>query len=67
MCLNGLFITVILLIVATNRKQQAGFKLSKHIRYAYMMEYSAGAEYTILKKHLMKWRNRARKIYRIKL
>ena len=48
MCLDGLFITVILLIVATNRKQQAGFKMSKHIRYAYMMEYSADAEYTVL-------------------
>ena len=44
MCLDRLFITVILLIVATNRKQQAGFKMSKHIRYAYMMEYSADIE-----------------------
>ena len=48
MCLDRLFITVILLIGATNRKQQAGFKMSKHIRYAYMMEYSADAEYTVL-------------------
>lgn len=67
MCLDRLFITAIHLIVATNRKQQAGFKMSKHIRYAYMMEYSAGAEYTILKEYIMKWRNRVRKIYRIKL
>lgn len=55
------------LIEATSRKQQAGFKMSKCIRYAYMMEYSEGTEYTVLKEYLMKWRKRVRKVYRIKV
>lgn len=31
--------------------------MSKCIRYAYMMEYCTGIEYTILKESLIKWRN----------
>lgn len=51
--------------------------MSKCIRYAYMMEYCTGIEYTILKESLIKWRNahnimqwkedRVREIYRIKV